>query len=46
MPAKLVIEQSVDAESLHGWAGTWKEMAELLQRPELSELWDLSDLTE
>jgi hypothetical protein len=46
MPAKLVIEQSVDAESLHGWAGTWKEMAELLQRPELSELWDLSDLTQ
>jgi hypothetical protein len=42
LPKKLVIEKTVDENSFYAWGTTWQDMAEVLRRPELAELWDPS----
>jgi hypothetical protein len=44
IPPKLEIERKMDEESLHAWTTAWREMAEILERPELADLWNVLGL--
>jgi len=40
LPAQLVIKQTVAEGTWDAWPSLWEQMAEVLRRPELAELWD------
>lgn len=40
LPGKLVIERTSLESAFNAWTTTWQDMAEVLKRPELAELWD------
>lgn len=40
LPAKLVIEKTSPEGAFDAWTKTWEDMAKVLRKPELAELWD------
>ena len=40
LPAQLVINKTVPEGTWDAWPNIWEQMAEVLRRPELAELWD------
>jgi hypothetical protein len=40
LPAQLVIKKTVAEGTWDAWPSLWEQMAEVLRKPELAELWD------